>query len=183
MSAKTNTAPKTAPATKAAEKKAVETKAPATKAAEKKAAVETKPETKAESKQKRVTLKSQAQVIWDEAMKRRIAGEFDKNPRPNRDFRKIIIDSIMADLDVSLASSATMFNTLKKEAEVAAGLKGDDLGLGRDPKVEKPKKEKAEKKETVTEKTPKEKPEEELTEPASDVPADDAATEEEEAVA
>jgi hypothetical protein len=77
-------------------------------------------------------------------MVRRLAGEFDNNIRPNAIFRKLVLNRLMEELDVTLASAATMYNTLKKEGDVAAGRTGKTLGLGRDRVVNKPTKEKKE---------------------------------------
>jgi len=176
-----------------AEQKAAELKAKA-KAGETKASEgtetkgEAKPETAtkgeekkvAEPKPKRVTLKSQAVIIFNEVMVRRVAGEFKDEVRPNSVLRKLVLDRLMAELNVTLASAATMYNTLMKEGELAAGVKGETLGLGRDPAVEKPKKEKKEK---VKAEEAAPEGNQELTEQTDDVPVDDANAEEEEAVA
>ena len=47
----------------------------------------------------------------------------------NKAFRAAVLTTIQADLGVSTASAATMFNSLKKDAEAAGTVK-----LGRDPK-------------------------------------------------
>lgn len=52
----------------------------------------------------------------------------------NKDFRAAVINTIIADLGVSVASAATMYNSAKVEAEAT----DSTVVLGRDPKKEKP---------------------------------------------
>ncbi len=74
--------------------------------------------------------KSQAVAIFAAAMATRAAGGFDSN----KAFRAAVLTKIQADLGVSVASAATMYNAAKKDAEAADA----NVGLGRDPKKEKP---------------------------------------------
>ena len=70
--------------------------------------------------------KSLAVAIFAAAMAKRTAGGFASN----KDFRAEILNKIVVDLGVSVASAATMYNSCKKEAEVADAA----VALGRDPK-------------------------------------------------
>jgi hypothetical protein len=72
------------------------------------------------------TKKSVAAVIFGLALADRSNGLFASN----KDFRNAVLTKIEADMSVSRASAATMYNALKKEAEVA----NPELGLGRDPR-------------------------------------------------
>jgi hypothetical protein len=74
--------------------------------------------------------KSQADVIFAQALADRAAGKFDSN----KAFRAAVLTGITTTLGVSVASAATMYNTAKKAAETADA----EVGLGRDPKKEKP---------------------------------------------
>lgn len=94
----------------------------------------------AAAKAQRVTLKSQAQVIWDEELKLRSEGAYKESLRPNRDFRQKVLERFRNELGVTTASAATTYNTLKAEAETNAAKEGTDLKLGRDPSIAKPKK-------------------------------------------
>lgn len=58
--------------------------------------------------------------------------------KTNKDFRLGVCYKIAADLQVSLASAGSMYNSYKLTAEKDALAAGVDLGLGRDPKKEKP---------------------------------------------
>jgi hypothetical protein len=74
--------------------------------------------------------KSQADVIFANAMTQRAAGAFSSN----KAFRAAVLTAIQTQLNVSVASAATMYNSAKKAAEAADA----NVGLGRDPKKEKP---------------------------------------------
>lgn len=87
------------------------------------AAVAAAPVVKAPSK------KSQADAIFAAKLVERSQGLF----ATNKDFRAAVLTKIQADLGVSVASAATMYNACKVASEAAdAG-----IGLGRDPKKEK----------------------------------------------
>lgn len=73
--------------------------------------------------------KSLALAIFEAKMDERKAGKFSSN----KDFRAAVLNAIKADLGVSTASAATMYNAAKKDAETA----DPTVGLGRDPKKEK----------------------------------------------
>lgn len=73
--------------------------------------------------------KSLAQAIFDAKMVERSQGLFASN----KDFRAAVLSTIQADLGVSTASAATMYNAAKKDAEAADAT----VALGRDPKKEK----------------------------------------------
>jgi hypothetical protein len=73
--------------------------------------------------------KSLALAIFTAKMTERSQGLFASN----KDFRASVLASIQADLGVSVASAATMYNAAKKDAETANA----DVKLGRDPKKEK----------------------------------------------
>lgn len=73
--------------------------------------------------------KSKAVAIFAAALAERAAGGLTTN----KDFRAKVLSTIQADLGVSVASAATMYNAAKKEAEAAG-----TVTLGRDPKKEKP---------------------------------------------
>ena len=73
--------------------------------------------------------KSQAVAIFQAKLADRREGKFALN----KDFRAAVLTAIQAELGVSIASAATMYNTAKKEAEVADAT----IQLGRDPKQEK----------------------------------------------
>lgn len=73
--------------------------------------------------------KSQAVAIFAAALAMRAAGKFDSN----KAFRAHVLSTIEADLGVSTASAATMYNSAKKDAETADAT----VALGRDPKKEK----------------------------------------------
>ena len=77
--------------------------------------------------------KSLALAIFQAKMADRAAGKFALN----KDFRAAVLAAIIADLGVSVASAATMYNAAKKDAEAAAAATGGTVGLGRDPKKEK----------------------------------------------
>ena len=70
--------------------------------------------------------KSLANAIFAAALVTRAAGGFDSN----KAFRAHVLSTIQADLGVSVASAATMYNAAKKDAETA----DTTVGLGRDPK-------------------------------------------------
>ena len=74
--------------------------------------------------------KSQADVIFANALTQRATGAFASN----KAFRAAVLSAIIAQLGVSVASAATMYNAAKKAAETADA----NVGLGRDPKKEKP---------------------------------------------
>ncbi len=61
--------------------------------------------------------KSLAVAIFAAALAKRTAGGFTSN----KDFRAEILNKIVTDLGVSVASAATMYNACKKEAETAEG--------------------------------------------------------------
>lgn len=73
--------------------------------------------------------KSQALAIFQNKMADRAAGKFASN----KEFRAAVLNTIIADLGVSVASAATMYNAAKQEAEAA----DTSVKLGRDPKKEK----------------------------------------------
>jgi hypothetical protein len=73
--------------------------------------------------------KSLALAIFQEQIAKRAAGEFDSN----KAFRATVLQRIVTELDVTIASASTMYNAAKKEAEAADAT----IGLGRDPKKEK----------------------------------------------
>ena len=72
--------------------------------------------------------KSLALAIFQAKMTERIQGLFASN----KEFRAAVLTGIQADLGVSTASAATMYNAAKKDAETAG-----TVTLGRDPKKEK----------------------------------------------
>lgn len=74
--------------------------------------------------------KSQADVIFANALTQRATGAFESN----KAFRAAVLTAIQTQLGVSVASAATMYNAAKKAAETADA----NVGLGRDPKKEKP---------------------------------------------
>jgi hypothetical protein len=69
--------------------------------------------------------KSLALAIFTAALTERAQGLFASN----KDFRGAVLARIQADLSVSTASAATMYNAAKKDAETAG-----TVTLGRDPK-------------------------------------------------
>lgn len=73
--------------------------------------------------------KSLAVAIFVAALADRAAGKY----ATNKEFRAAILTKIQADLGVSVASAATMYNAAKKDAEAADAT----VKLGRDPKKEK----------------------------------------------
>jgi len=73
--------------------------------------------------------KSLALAIFQAKMADRVAGKFASN----KEFRAAVLTTIQADLGVSVASAATMYNAAKKDAEAADAT----VKLGRDPKKEK----------------------------------------------
>lgn len=73
--------------------------------------------------------KSRAVAIFAAALAMRAEGKFDSN----KAFRAHVLSTIEAELGVSTASAATMYNSAKKDAEAASA----DVKLGRDPKKEK----------------------------------------------
>lgn len=101
--------------------------------------------------------KSQADAIFAAAMAMRTEGKFDSN----KAFRAHVLSTIEAQLGVSTASAATMYNSAKKAAEAADAT----VGLGRDPKKEKVK--------TTTGK--RGRPAGSKNKPKADAPAADAA--------
>lgn len=70
--------------------------------------------------------KSLALAIFTAKLAERTQGLFASN----KEFRAAVLSTIQADLGVSTASAATMYNAAKKEAETADAT----VGLGRDPK-------------------------------------------------
>lgn len=70
--------------------------------------------------------KSLALAIFTAKLAERGQGLFASN----KDFRAAVLSTIQADLGVSTASAATMYNAAKKEAETVDA----SVGLGRDPK-------------------------------------------------
>ena len=77
--------------------------------------------------------KSLALAIFQEKMTERVQGLFASN----KEFRAAVLTKIQADLGVSVASAATMYNSAKGDAEAAAVAEGKTVGLGRDSKKEK----------------------------------------------
>lgn len=73
--------------------------------------------------------KSLAVAIFQAKMIERTQGLFASN----KEFRAAVLNTIKADLSVSTASAATMYNAAKKDAEAADSA----VKLGRDPKKEK----------------------------------------------
>lgn len=73
--------------------------------------------------------KSLATAIFVALLAERAAGKFTSN----KEFRAAVLSKIQADLGVSVASAATMYNAAKKDAETA----DTSVKLGRDPKKEK----------------------------------------------
>lgn len=73
--------------------------------------------------------KSRAVAIFAAALAMRAEGKFDSN----KAFRAHVLKTIEAELGVSTASAATMYNSAKKDAEAADAT----VILGRDPKKEK----------------------------------------------
>jgi len=69
--------------------------------------------------------KSLALAIFQAKLAERTQGLFASN----KEFRGAVLTAIQADLGVSTASAATMYNAAKKDAEVAG-----TVTLGRDPK-------------------------------------------------
>jgi hypothetical protein len=70
--------------------------------------------------------KSLALAIFTAKLTERSQGLFASN----KEFRAAVLSAIQADLSVSVASAATMYNAAKVEAEKADGA----VALGRDPK-------------------------------------------------
>lgn len=70
--------------------------------------------------------KSQAQEIFKVKMAERRQGLF----ATNKEFRAAVLSTLQADLGVSTASAATMYNQCKKDSEAA----DNTVVLGRDPK-------------------------------------------------
>lgn len=75
---------------------------------------------------KQPTKKSQADRIFQTKMEEREQGLFASN----KEFRASVLSAMIAELNVSVASAATMYNTAKLGAEKV----NPDVGLGRDPK-------------------------------------------------
>jgi len=75
------------------------------------------------------SLKSRAVAIFQAKITERAQGLF----ATNREFRGAVLAAIVSQLEVSMASAATMYNAAKKEAEAADAT----VNLGRDPKKEK----------------------------------------------
>ena len=73
--------------------------------------------------------KSLATAIFDAKMVERSQGLF----ATNKEFRAAVLNEIVTKLEVSVASASTMYNQCKVDAEKADA----NVGLGRDPKVEK----------------------------------------------
>ncbi len=73
--------------------------------------------------------KSKANAIFAAKLIERSQGLFASN----KEFRAAVLSTIQADLGVSTASAATMYNAAKKDAETADAA----VALGRDPKKEK----------------------------------------------
>lgn len=69
---------------------------------------------------------SKGREIFAAELARRANGEF----ADNRAFRSRVMGRMQMELDVSVASSATMYNVASKEATAA----NPAVGLGRDPK-------------------------------------------------
>lgn len=82
----------------------------------------------AEAVAKTPSKKSQALAIFNAKLTERLAGSYPTN----KEFRAAVLSTIQADLGVSTASAATMYNAAKKDAEAAG-----TITLGRDPKKEK----------------------------------------------
>lgn len=80
----------------------------------------------------KVTKKSVADAIFKAKFEERKQSLYANN----KDFRKAVITEIMATLNVSVGSAATMYNAQKKVFEAAGEV--DEVKLGRDPKKEKP---------------------------------------------
>lgn len=78
------------------------------------------------AKVKPLSKMAQATAIFRQKMEDRAQGLFASN----RDFRAAVISTIKSQLQVSLSSAATMYNSAKKAAEAV----DPNVGLGRDPK-------------------------------------------------
>jgi len=86
---------------------------------------------------KPLSKKAQGTAIFAEELANRQSGVH----ATNKAFRQRVIRRMESELGLTTPSAATNYNTAKIEAETAATVAGTDLGLGRDPKVEKPAKE------------------------------------------
>lgn len=75
------------------------------------------------------SLKSRATTIFQAKLVERSQGLFASN----KEFRSATLVAMETELGVSRASASTMYNTAKKETEVA----DPGVGLGRDPKKAK----------------------------------------------
>lgn len=75
----------------------------------------------------RVTKKSQAFSIFEQELVKRTAGAYASN----KAFRDSVLGRMEAEIGVSRASAATMYNEVKKAIEQA----DSNVKLGRDPKV------------------------------------------------
>ena len=80
---------------------------------------------------KKVTKKSQGDAIFAQELANRVKGTFDSN----KAFRAQVLQRMEAEIGVSRASAATMFN----QAKIATEAADTTVVLGRDPKAVKPK--------------------------------------------
>lgn len=74
--------------------------------------------------------KSRANAIFAAKLTERAQGLYGSN----KEFRSSVLNAIIQELGVSMASAATMYNTAKADAEE----QDPDVNLGRDPKKAKP---------------------------------------------
>lgn len=77
----------------------------------------------------KVSKKTQGLEIFEQELAKRASGAFESN----KAFRKSVTERMVAEVGVSLASAATMYNQCKITFESA----DPSLALGRDPKQEK----------------------------------------------
>lgn len=76
----------------------------------------------------RVTKISQAKSIFSAKLLMREAGTY----ATNKQFRADVIQTLVTDLGVNVATASTMYNTLKNDANKA--IDTPELAIGRDPK-------------------------------------------------
>lgn len=81
----------------------------------------------------RVTKIGQAKSIFSTKLLMREAGAYTTN----KQFRADVIQTLVTDLGVNVATASTMYNTLKNEANKSMA-DTPELAIGRDPKKVKP---------------------------------------------